>query len=159
MVSVSHHITKLILLNNIFEIKSIMVLGRIQRIRCFPVFMLENSIFWNFSIDEMIVISVFFKISIRKNFTHDSFRFILFNFFSLFFPSTLEARASRRETDSVYQRYFKGLWLLEFGLSSLCFDLLPISALASLPSSAGYSSSALLHRNELPALGISPPFS
>ena len=84
MVSVSHHITKLILLNNIFEIKSIMVLGRIQWIRCLPVFMLENSIFWNFSIDEMIVISVFFKISIRKNFTHDRFRFILFNFFSRF---------------------------------------------------------------------------
>ena len=74
------------------------------------------------------------------------------NFFSLFFPSTLEARARFYETDSVYQRHFKGLLLLEFGLSSLCFDLLPISALAFLPSSAGYSSSAPLHRNELPAL-------
>ena len=45
---------------------------------------------------------------------------------------------------------------MELGLSPLCFDLLPISALASLPSSAGYSSSALLHRNELPALGYIP---
>lgn len=69
-----------------------------------------------------------------------------------FFPSTLEARARFYETDSVYQRHFKGLLLLELGLSSLCFDLFPIIAFAPLPSSAGYSSSALLHRNELPAL-------
>ena len=45
---------------------------------------------------------------------------------------------------------------MESGLPSLRFDLFPISAFASLPSSAGYSSSALLHRNELPALGYIP---
>ena len=48
--------------------------------------------------------------------------------------------------------YIKGLWLLELGLSPLCFDLFPITAFAPLSSSAGYPSSALLHRNELPAL-------
>ena len=46
---------------------------------------------------------------------------------------------------------FKGLWLLELGLSPLCFDLFPISAFPPLSSSSGYSSSAPLHRNELPA--------
>ena len=84
VIPMAYYISHFVFFYNIIWIENIPIICRANSFRSRS-FLFINSICWWSSIYKMVMISVFFQVSIFKYFSHDCFRFVIFNFFRKFF--------------------------------------------------------------------------